>query len=443
MQVKVETKGLERKLTVSVPTEKLEEELSSRLKDLARKAKVAGFRPGKVPLNVIKSRFSETVLEDVARDLVQPTLLEALKEKDLVPAGSPYVQPEQVESGKDFIYTATFEVFPEIHVNELEKTTQIDVIRATITDSDVDKVLEKLREQNREWKEVARPVVQGDKVIIDFQGFLGDKPFEGGEAKGSELIIGSGSMIPGFEEQLIGAEQNKPFEITLNFPKNYAHKELADQEATFKVTVQKIMEGELPALDEAFAEKFDIKEGGIEGLKKAIRKDMERELDRRLRSINREKIFNALLKINLFEIPNSLIEQEIAHLKHEMYHRIFGPEHKDNEKIPDFPRKLFENRAKHRVQLGLLLSEYLKKHELAVEKEQVDAMIDKLSDAYEKPEELRAWYRESKERMVEIETLATEELIAEKIGEHATLVEKHLSYEEVMQHKEEIEEEGA
>ncbi|WED42334.1 trigger factor [Legionella cardiaca] len=443
MQVSVETlKGLERKVTVSVPTEKVEEEVSLRLRNLARKVKVDGFRPGKVPMHVVQSRFSASVREDVAREMVQSTLYEALQDKKLIPAGSPQVEPEQVESGKDFVYSAIFEVFPEITIVELDNT-KIETIRAEVTDKDVNEMLEKLREQNKEWHEVSRAIAKDDKAVIDFEGFLGDKAFEGGSAEGYEIVIGSGSMIPGFEDSLIGGKKGKPFDIKVTFPEDYGHKDLAGKEATFKITVHKVMEGKLPALDDAFAEKFNIKEGGIEALRKDIKENMVRELDRRVSAMNREKIFDALLAVNSFDLPNALIDKEIEHLKHEMYHRLFGHEHHDNEKIPDFPRALFEEQAKRRVHLGLLFSEYVKKHELVADKARVDAMIDKFASAYESPDELRAWYQASKERMGEIEALVMEEMVAEKISENAKLTEKKMSYEDVMNPKKESTKEGA
>lgn len=424
MQVSVETlKGLERKVTVSVPTEKVEEEVSLRLKNLARKVKVDGFRPGKVPMHVVKNRFSDSVREDVAREMVQSTLYEALQNEKLMPAGSPRVEPEQVESGKDFIYSAVFEVLPEINVVELNDD-KIEVIKAQVSNKDVDAMIEKLREQAKEWSEVSRAVANGDKAVIDFEGFLGDKAFEGGSAQGYEIVVGSGSMIPGFEEGLVGAKQGKPFEIKVTFPEDYGHKDLAGKEATFKITVQKVFEGKLPELNDAFAKKFNIEEGGIEALKKDIKENMERELERRVSAMNREKIFDKLMEVNPFDLPNALIDQEIEHLKHEMYHRLFGHEHSDNETIPDFPRALFEEQAKRRVHLGLLFSEYVKKHELVADKARVDAMIEKFASAYEKPEELRAWYQSSKERLGEIEALVMEEMVAEKISENAKLVDK-------------------
>ena len=437
MQVSVETlKGLERKVTISVPTEKVEEEVGLRLRNLARKVKVDGYRPGKVPMKVVEKRFSDSVRQEVARDMVQPTLYDALKNNELVPAGSPYIEPEQVEMGKDFRYTAVFEVFPDVKINELNQA-EVEIIQATVKDADVKGMLDKLREQNKNWKEVSRPVAKGDKVVIDFDGFLGETPFEGGSAKDYELVLGSGSMIPGFEEGLEKAKIGKAFDITVNFPKDYGHKDLAGKEAKFKVTVKTVMEGELPELDDAFAEKFNVKEGGVDALKTDIKQNMERELERRVSSTNREKIFDKLMEINTFDLPTALIDQEIAHLKHEMFHRVFGHEHSDNEQIPDFPRALFEEQASRRVHLGLLFSEYVKKHEMMVDKSRVDAMIEKFASAYESPDELRAWYRDDKDRLAEIEALVMEEVVSEKIITDAKIVKKKMDYDAVMNPKKE------
>ncbi len=443
MQVSVETlKGLERKMTISVPSEKVEEEVSLRLRNLARKAKVDGFRPGKVPMHVVQKRFSESVREEVARDMVQSTLFEALKTNDLVPAGNPAVEPELLESGKDFKYTAVFEVFPEIQVKELDKS-EVEIVSADVKDSDLDAMIDKLREQNKEWHDVSRAVAKDDKAIINFEGFLGDKAFEGGKAEDFEIVVGSGSMIPGFEDGIIGAKKDKEFDIKVNFPQDYNHSELAGKEATFKITVKNVMEGKLPKLDETFAAKFNVKEGTVEALKQDIKENMTRELERKVNAMNRERIFDKLLEKNEFDLPVSLIDQEIGHLKHEMFHRIFGNEHRENEQIPDFPREMFEEQAKRRVQLGLLFSEYVKKHELVADKARVDAMIEKFASAYEDPAELRAWYQGNKERLGEIEALVMEEVVAEKIIEDAKVVKKTMKYDAVMNPKKDNEEKGA
>jgi len=435
MQVSVETlKGLERKVTVSVPSEKVEEEVSLRLKNLARKVKIDGFRPGKVPLHVVVNRYSDSVREEVARDMVQSTLFEALQKNELVPAGYPAVEPEQLEKGKDFKYSATFEVMPVFEVAELNQAS-VELARSEVTDKDVEEMLDKLREQNKEWQDVSRAVKKGDKVVIDFEGYLNDQLFDGGSAKGHELVIGSGAMIPGFEDGITGNKKEKPFDIKVTFPADYGHKELAAKEAVFKITIHNVMEGQLPELNDAFAEKFNIKEGGVDALKKDIKDNMSRELERRVSMMNREKLFDKLMEVNVIELPMALIDKEIEHLKHDMYHRLFGHEHHENETIPDFPRELFEEQAKRRVHLGLLFSEYVKKHQIVADKDKVNTVIERFANAYENPDELRAWYQSSKEHMAEIEALVMEEMVADKIAEDAKIKYKNKDYDSVMNPK--------
>ena len=432
MAVSVETlSGLERKVIVSVPAEKIEEEVGLRLLDLVKRVKVHGFRQGKVPLQVVKQRYTESVRDEVARELIQSTLYEALKDNQLTPAGTPSIEPGVITAGQDFSYTALFEVFPEFTIKELEQA-EIELSSADITDEDVHALLEKLREQNKQWTSVERPVVEGDRVVIDFEGFMDGQSMENAREKDYELVIGSGTMIDGFESGLIGAQLNVPLELHVTFPEQYQQGSLAGKPAQFKVLVKEIQAGELPELNDAFALLFKINEGGIEALKQDIKENMSRELERRLANMNREKIFDAILAMNTFDVPNVLIEQEIGHLKHDMYHRIFGHEHSEHEKIPDFPRELFLDQATRRVRMGLLFADYVKKHKIEIDRTRVDAFIYKLAEAYDDPSELQAWYQAKPERMAEVEALVMEEMVADKMIENSTIIMKKLSYDEVM-----------
>jgi trigger factor len=432
MTVSVEAlSGLERKVTVSVPTAAIEDAVSARLLNLVHRVKIHGFRPGKAPMQVVKQRYADGVRDEVARELVQSSLYEALQQHALVPAGTPHIEPGQLVAGEDFIYTAHFEIFPEVHVNELRQT-ELEIAEASVVDADVDALLEKLREQNKTWSEVTRAAVMGDRLTIDFEGFIDELPLDNAREQGYEFVLGEGQMIEGFESGLVGAECNTPVVLNLTFPEAYHESKLAGKPVRFEIVVTKIEAGVLPELNDEFALKFNITEGGIDALKKDIKANMVRELERRLGSLNRETIFDALLAVNPFDVPAALVEREIANLKHEMYHRVFGHEHSDNEKIPDFPRVLFEAQARRRVHMGLLFSEYVKKHEMAVDPVRVDAMIDKHCAAYEDSEGMRAWYHEKPERMAEVEALVMEEQVAEKIVENVTLSKKKISYDEVM-----------
>lgn len=432
MHVSVETlTGLERKITITLPSESVEEKVDNKLKSLAKKVKLDGYRPGKVPMNLVKSRYLGSVQAEVLQDMIQESLYSALQEKELTPAGYPTVEPKPYEQGKDFSYSASFEVFPEVELKKLEKAT-IEAIESTVTDADVENMITKLRESNKTWNEVDRAAKMDDKVIIDFEGFVDDQPFEGGKASGYELILGSGSMIPGFEEGIKGGKKAKPFDINVTFPEAYHSKELAGKAAKFTITLHQVFEGALPELDDAFATTFNIKEGGVEALKADIRKNMERELERRVKHQNREHIFDVFMEHNPIDLPAAMIDREIEHLKHEMYHRVFGHEHHADEKIPDFPRELFLDQAKKRVHLGLLFSEYVKKHDIKVEAGRVDSMIDTLASAFEAPEEFKNYYRTDKKRSAEIETLVLEEMVAERIASEGTVKTVNKGYDEIM-----------
>ncbi len=432
MQVSVESlEGLKRKLTVMLPSAKVEEEVGARLKKLARTTKMNGFRPGKAPMDEVVKRYSDSIRMEVAKELVQSSLYEAIAGQELSPAGYPDVDLLELEPNKDMKYTATFEVYPTIEVVELDKEN-VELIKSEVAASDVDNMILNLQKQNQNWVNVERAVANGDRVKFDFEGFVDGEAFEGGKAENYQLVVGSNSMIPGFEEGLIGAKIDKPTEIKVTFPADYNHAPLAGKEAVFKITVNTVEEGQLPELDDAFSEKFGIEEGGIEALRKDIKENMARMLERQVSSMNRETIFSKLLEKNQIDLPMSLVDDEIHELKHEMFHRVFGSKHTENEKIPDFPRELFEAQAKRRVQLGLVFSEYVKKHAMVVDKDRIDAMIDKMAGAYDDPEELRKHYRSNKKQMEQLNALALEEMVAEKLLESMKVKEKLMDYESVM-----------
>lgn len=432
MAVAIESlSGLKRKMTISVPAEEFTREFDSRIKKLATKAKIDGFRPGKVPMNVVKQRYAYTVTREVAQELIQSSLYKALQENNLLPVASPEIEPEEMAPGKPFTYHAIFETFPIFEINELDGQ-EVELASSEVSSKDVDKMIENLREKNKNWEEVTRAAKKDDKMVVDFEGFVDDVPFEGGKAENFEVTIGSSSMIPGFEDGLIGLKAGQSKDLELSFPAEYGHADLAGKAARFHVVVKKVMQGVLPEVNDDFAKIFNVKEGGVAALQADIKENMMRELTRRVSSVNREAIFDKLLERNQFDIPEALINQEIEHLKHEMYHQVFGHEHSDDEKIPDFPRAMFEAKATRRVHLGLLFSEYVKKHNIEVDASRVDAMIEMFASAYEHPEEVRTWYRSNKERLAEIEALVMEELVADQIILTAKIVSKSQSYDEIM-----------
>jgi trigger factor len=365
MDVSVESvTGLTRRVSVSIPKDHVEQQIQERLKHLASKVKLDGFRPGKAPLNLVKKQYLATVRGEVAQNLLEETLPEALQQKSLSPVSSPSVEKFEMESGKNFNYTVSFEVLPEFNIVEPDNKIKIDWLSAQVKPADVDAMIEKLQGQNKTWATVTRAAKKSDQVKIDFDGSVDGTPIEQGKATDFSMELGAGQMIPGFEDELIGHKAGESFTIQVAFPKDYHEKNLAGKKAKFDIVMHEVQEAVLPELNAEFVKKFGVESGKIEDLRTDITTNMERELTRRLREINNDACFDALAELNQFDIPSGLVDKEIEHLKHEMFHRIFGAQHSDNEKIPDFPRELFEERAKKRVHLGLLFSEYVKKHSL-------------------------------------------------------------------------------
>lgn len=432
MQVSVETLSeLERKLVILLPENDIQTEVELRLKNLAPKVQIQGFRPGKVPMKEVKQRFSGRVREEVVRDLMQKSLQEAIESKELKLAGYPKINISSGVDKGDFCFEAHIQVYPEISIKELTDC-EVEIIESNVQETDIKEMLEQLRGQHKIWTDEARAAKEGDQVEIDFKGFMDDKPFEGGEAKNFKLVLGEKKLIADFENGLIGHNKGDAFDLDVVFPADYGQPDLAGKKARFEIVVHNVQSGVLPELNDEFADKVGIKDG-VEGLKKDIQQNMERELKKKVSQINRKVIFDKFVEMNPLSLPTDLIDLEIKNLQHDLYHRIFGNEHKANEKIPDFPRELFVEEASRRVHLSLLYAEYLKLHDLKVEQEKVNALLDEVVAAYEDAEEAKAWYLSNKSRLADLENLLLEEAVADKILESAKRVLKKLNFRETME----------
>lgn len=433
MEVSVESvSGLKRRVSVSIPNNHVEQQVQQRLKNLASRVKMDGFRPGKAPIELVKKQYLPSVRLEVAQGILEETLPQALAQESLSPVSSPSIEKFDIEPDQNFNYIVSFEVLPEINVMEPNEKIQLELIRSKINAQDVDEMIEKLRKQNQTWSTVTRKAKTGDQVVFDFDGSVEGEPIEGGQANDFSLELGSGQMIPGFEDGLIGHQAGYSFELSVTFPEDYHEKKLAGKPAVFKIAIKEVKESVLAELNAEFVKQFGIDSGELADLKKDIEANMQRELDRRLREINHDSSFNALADANEFDLPEGLIEKEIEHLKHEMYHRIFGHEHHDNEKIPDFPRDLFLDRAQKRVKLGLLFAEYVKQHSIVADPSRVEDFIHQSSLAYSNPEEFKQKCHSDKQWLAEIEGAVIEQLIAERIQSKVTIKEKQLSYQETM-----------
>ncbi len=432
MAVSLETLSeLERKLTISLADNEIQDEVNTRLKNIAPKVQVQGFRQGKVPFKLVRERFSDKVRLEVINELMMSALENAIEAENLKLTGYPKINVTSSPEQGDFSFEAVVEVFPEVSVKELDNQ-EIEIIEASVAAADVKDMIEKLREQHKVWTDVERASKNGDQLVIDFKGYVDDVPFEGGEANNFKVVLGEKRMLPDFEKGLLKHTAGQEFDIDVNFPEDYGQADLAGKKARFSIKVHQVQAGELPELNDEFVKKFNI-EGGVDALTKDIEANMKRELKKYVSQINRKNVFDKLIAENKVSLPEGLIDREIEELKHQMFHRIFGAEHHENEKIPDFPRELFLEEAQRRVHLSLLYVEYVKKHGLTVDDKRLDALVEEMVSAFEDPTEAREWYKKDQKRLEDLKGLLMEEVVMEKILEFAKPALKKLNYRETME----------
>ncbi|WP_459205214.1 trigger factor [Pseudomonas sp. MLB6B] len=427
MQVSVEnTSALERRMTIAVPAERVENEVNKRLQQTAKRAKVPGFRPGKVPMSVIRQRYEGSAREEAFGQLVQSAFYEALTEQKLNPAGAPSVEPKSFEKGGNLEFVATFEVYPEFNVAGLESIS-VERLSAEVADADLDNMLEVLRKQNVRFEAVEREAQNDDQVTIDFVGKIDGEEFQGGSAKGTQLVLGSGRMIPGFEDGLVGAKAGEERVVNVTFPEDYQNLELANKAAEFTITVNAVAAPQLPELNEAFFAQFGIKESSLEGFRTEVRKNMERELRQAIKAKVKTQVMDGLLAANPIEVPKALLEDEVNRLRVQAVQQFGG-----NIKPDQLPAELFEEQAKRRVALGLIIAEVVKQFDLKPDAAKVSEMIEEMASAYQEPEQVIAWYNKNEQQMNEVRSVVLEEQVVDTVLQKATVTDKSVSYEEAV-----------
>ena len=427
MQVSVEnTSALERRMTIGVPAERIETEVNKRLQQTARRAKVPGFRPGKVPMSVIRQRYEDSARQEALGDLIQATFYEAIVEQKLNPAGAPAVEPKVFEKGKDLEYVATFEVFPEFQVGGFD-SIEVERQSAEVTDADLEKMLETLRKQNTRFEKVERAAQNEDQLNIDFLGKIDGEAFAGGSAKNTPLVLGSGRMIPGFEDGLVGAKAGEERVVAVTFPEDYQNLDLAGKAAEFTITVNSVSEPRLPELDDAFFALFGIKDGGLEGFRSEVRKNMQRELRQALKTKVKNQVMDGLLASNPIEVPKALVESEVNRLRVQAVQQFGG-----NIKPEQLPAELFEEQARRRVALGLIISELVKQFELKPDEARVRELIEEMASAYQEPEQVVAWYLKNEQQLGEVRSVVLEEQVVDTVLQKAKVTDKQVSYDDAV-----------
>ncbi len=430
MQVSVEiTSGLERRLTIGVPAQEVDAEVDSRLQKAAKNLRVKGFRPGKVPMKIVRQRYGAGVRQEVLGDVMSRSFYDAVNQEALRPAGQPRIEAKSVDEGKDLEFTATFEIYPEVQLTDFSNLAIRRPV-AEVTDADVEKMVEVLRSQQATWESVDREAADGDRLTIDFVGRRDGEPFDGGSAEDRPLVLGSGTMIPGFEAGLVGARAGDTRQLALTFPEDYQSEELRGAATEFEVTVKDVAERRTPELDEAFFERFGITEGGQERFLSEVRQNMERELRQALRNKLKARTLDALLSRTEIDLPRALVAQEIAAMRRQMMQQ-FGPQASglDDKALPD---ELFRDQARRRVALALLSSEVVRRRELQPDAERVRALIEDIASSYEEPEQVVAYYYGNQEQLNQIESSVLEDQVTETILAEAQVTDETLSYEEAM-----------
>ncbi|MBY5993779.1 trigger factor [Ferrimonas balearica] len=429
MQVSVETtQGLERRMTITVAAADFEPKVTEEMKKEAKRVRLDGFRPGKVPVSVFKKRFGASIRAQVMGDVMQQSFFQAIVEQKLNPAGMPKFEPLKSEEGGDLEFAAIFEVYPEVALAGLD-SIEVEKPTCDVTDADVDTMLETLRKQHAEFNAVEREAGDNDRTKLDFTGSIDGEEFEGGKSEGFELVIGSGRMIPGFEEGVKGHKAGDEFTIEVTFPEEYHAENLKGKAAQFAIKLHSVEEQVLPELNDEFVVKFGIAEGGVEALRAEVRKNMERELSQALKNAVKQQVIEGLVKANDIDMPQALIDSEINVLRQQAMQR-FGGQQAQN--MPELPAELFQDEAKRRVQVGLLLGEVIKSQDLKVDDERVNALIASMASAYEDPQEVVDYYAGNQEMMQNMRNVALEEQAVDAVLAQAKVTEKAVNFDEFM-----------
>lgn len=428
MQVTVETlEGLQRRLNITVPAANIEDAVAAELRNIAKNRRFDGFRKGKVPMKMVAKMYGKAVRQDVLGEVMQRHFIEAIVKEKINPAGAPTFAPVEIGEGKDLVFTATFEVYPEVELKGLENIA-VEKPAAEVTDADVAEMLETLRKQQATWKEVDEAAENGKRVSIDFVGSIDGVEFEGGKAENFPLEMGAGRMIPGFEDGIVGKTKGMEFVIDVTFPEDYHAENLKGKAAKFAIKVNKVEARELPELNDEFVARFGVAEGGVDALKAEVRKNMERELKQAIKARIKEQAIEGLVKENEIQVPSALIDQEINILRQQAAQRFGG----NVEAAAQLPRELFEEQAKRRVVVGLLLGEVIRTHELKADEEKVKALITEMATAYEDPSEVVSYYEQNQQLMNNMRNVALEEQAVDAIIAKAKVTEKAISFSELM-----------
>jgi trigger factor len=421
------TGGLERRLEVAIPASRIDGEVAQRLTKISRTARLKGFRPGKAPIAVIRQQYGDQVHGEVINDLMRASFSEAVQREKLNPAGGPRIEPIDMAPGSDLKYAAVFEVLPEVRLAPLGDLA-IERPVASVSDQDLDAMIDTLRKQRPAFSEVSRGVAANDRVTVDFVGKIDGEEFEGGSGNGVAIVVGANQVMKEFEDALLGAKADESREFNATFSAEHVNKKLSGKTATFNVKVVKVEEQQPAALDEEFAKGFGIADGNVDSLRSEVRANMERELEGAVRQKVRGQVLEALFTRNPLELPRQMVEEQIQELQVEMLRRAGV---KDAKQLP--PREPFEQPARRRVALGLLMNELVRSANLKVSRESVQEKLNELAASYSNPEEVRRAYLQNADTMRQIEAQVLEAQAIDHVLSQAKVTDKPATFSELTQ----------
>ena len=433
MTVTVETlEKLERKITLTLPVSAIQTEVDARLKKLAKSVKMDGFRPGKVPMNVVAQRYGYSVQYEVLNDKVGEAFAQAANEAKVRVAGQPRISEKEGAPEGQLTFDAIFEVYPDVKLGDLA-AVEVEKLSSEVSEAAIDKTIEILRKQRRTFAVRAQDAAaqDGDRVTIDFEGKIDGEPFSGGKAEDFQFLVGEGQMLKEFEDAVRGMKTGESKTFPLSFPADYHGQDVAGKTADFLVTVKKVEAAHLPEVNEALAKSLGIADASVEGLRADIRKNLEREVKFRLLARNKQAAMDALVKQAELELPQSIVQSEVDRLKEGARADLKQRGIKDADKAP-IPDDIFRPQAEQRVRLGLVVAEVVRTHELHAKPEQIRAHIEELAASYERPQDVVRWYYGDNQRLAEVEAVVIESNVSEFVLSKAKVTDKAISFEELM-----------
>ena len=433
MAVNVETLDkLERKITLTLPVTVIQSEVDSRLKRLARTVKMDGFRPGKVPMNVVAQRYGYSVHYEVMNDKVGEAFAQAANEAKLRVAGQPKITEKEQSPEGELAFDAIFEVFPEVKIGDLT-SAEVQRVTAEVNDGAIDRTVDILRKQRRTFAQRPQDAAaqEADRVTVDFEGKIEGEPFQGGKADDYQFLIGDGQMLKEFEQAVGGMKVGESKTFPLAFPADYHGKEVAGKQADFMVTVKKIEQANLPEVNEALAKSLGIADATVDGLRADIRKNLEREVKFRLLARNKQAVMDALVAKAELDLPKSSVQAEVDRMIEGARADLKQRGIKDADKAP-IPDDMFRPQAERRVRLGLVVAELVRSNELHAKPEQIKTHVEELAASYEKPEDVVRWYYSDNRRLAEVEAIVIENNVTDFVLGKAKVDDKSITFEDLM-----------